>query len=267
MASREPWTASSSTRRDNPSKTASKPVANRRDRVMSRMSGPRRSKIYKFLCQRDGERCFIGTEAGNKETLVVDHWDNDNTHTDPSNLHLICRGMNAVKNPRRSYRGKMQSSVYVCENGNHELIEPPKTVSAEFLKNQIAEPIYLHWLFAEVVQHGRIPISDAIDCGAAIAHVSQVTVARYLKKATCKVGLFQLVEGGEIRDRFVELRPVWATFRKTEEERKKLEKYARNWRKEILDGIPGIAKGTKRKSDSRQEDREQKEVPNPTQPP
>ena len=194
---------------------------------MSRMSGPHRKKIFDFLVHRDGERCFIGGEPGDRHSLTVDHWDNDNSNNDPPNLHLICRSMNNVKNPRgRDHRGKLLSSVCVCvcDKPAQAIIEPPRTISAEFLKNQAAEPAFLHWLFAETVHLGRVSVDDVIDCGATVAHVSQVTIHRYLKKAACKIGLFRFVEDVETKGRFVELKPEWNSFRQTEDERKLTER-------------------------------------------
>ena len=219
---------------------------------MSRMSGPRRNKMYDFLADRDGEYCFIGGEEGNKETLVVDHWDNDNSNNDPSNLHLICRWANCVKNPRGPGKKKIRSLVYVCDNRDRMLIEPPKTVSAEFLKNQIAEPAFLHWLFAQVVKHDKILLSDATDCGAKVARVSQITVGRYLKKAICEESIFHVVEVSDCRGRYIEFRPEWNTFRKTEEEKQKLDKWTRNWKKDVFERNPGI-RGSSKKDEPPQE--------------
>jgi len=204
---------------------------------MSRISGSKRNKLYDFLSRRDGEFCFIGGEPGTRDTLVIDHWNNDNSNNDLANLHLICRSMNAVKNPRgRDRRHKLQSLVCVRENVDAAVLQPPRTISAEFLKNQKAEPAFNHWLFREVVRLGTVPVDDVVDGGAYVARCSQVTIHRYLKKATFREALYHFVEDPETKKKFVELKPRWSSFRQKEDEPRLLNKQANNWKDDVIRG-------------------------------
>jgi len=198
---------------------------------MARMNGPKRKKIYRQLVQRDGEVCFIGGEPLNAERSVIDHLDNDNSNNEMSNLHLMCRSMNSVKNPRgKTKKSKVQSSVCMCAETGMDQYDRIRSNSAEFVKNQQAEPAFKHWLFVELVHHYRILLEEAINSGAAIARCSQETIKRYLKKETSKVRLYQLIEDNETKEIFIEFKPKWTGFRRKEEERKELDKQADNWK-------------------------------------
>ncbi len=200
---------------------------------MSRMSAARRKKFYEFLVLRDGEVCFIGDEDGTTESLIIDHWDGDNSNNDPKNLHLFCRTMNNVKNPRgRDHRHKLVSSVYVCVNPQEDIrnSEPRVTQSAEFLKSQDAQPRFRHWLFLNIVKMKRIALDEAINSGAEIAHVSQVTVKRYLGRVLSEVSIYQIEVEAETGKKFLALKPKWDTFRRANEAKQKLNQQAKNWR-------------------------------------
>ena len=126
---------------------------------MARLNGPKRRKLYRLISQRDGEFCWIGGEPGDNNSLVVDHWDNDNSNNDPQNCHLLCRSMNGLKNPRgRDRRHKKHSSV--CVGGREGSLGHGEigVATLEMLKNQTAEPAFRHWLFGRVVREGRVSI-------------------------------------------------------------------------------------------------------------
>ena len=204
---------------------------------MSRLSGPKRRKLYELLARRDGERCFVGGERGNFWTLLIDHADNDNQNNDPVNLHLMCRSINGAKNPRGFGRKKKQSSsVYVCvsEEDYSEALEPVRTTSAELKKNEQAEPDFRHWLFIEIWRKGRLPLEEVIDCGAAVAGCSQETIKRYLRKESSRVRLYQILEEPETGRKYVQFRPEWEKHRKKEEGRRTLDRQARNWREDTI---------------------------------
>jgi hypothetical protein len=195
------------------------------------MSGPRRKKIYDFLVARDGEFCWIGGETGNNHTLVIDHWDNNNANNDLQNLHLICRSVNALKNPRGRSR-KIQSSTYVCADVSASITKlmNPRSLSPELEKNLHAEPRFRHWLFSNVVHHTRIKLATVLNGGAETAHCSQETIKRYVRKLTWEEGLYHMVMDIDTQTEFVELKPAWDTFRKKIEEVKKLDEQVKNWK-------------------------------------
>jgi hypothetical protein len=205
------------------------------------MSGPRRKKMYEFLARRDGERCYIGGEPGNFNTLVLDHADNDNANNDPRNLHLVCRFINGLKNPRGRGKRKMLSSVYVSVTGSDSMLEPARTLSAEFKKNQEAEPAFRHWIFSETWTKGELPLDEAIDCGAATANCSQESTKRYVRKETSRVRLYEIVENAETKQKVIRFRKEWETHRLKEEKRRNdalAGGWARKQVKEVLSGKP-----------------------------
>jgi hypothetical protein len=204
--------------------------------------------MYEFLAHRDGEYCFIGGESGNDQTLVIDHADNDNSNNDPSNLNLICRSMNAAKNPRGRSRKKMSS---VCVNVREELLRAEFALpsSAEFKKNLQSEPDFRHWLFLEIWRKGRLPLDEVIDCGAAVARCSQESIKRYLRKECSRVRLYEIVNDETPRQKFVQLRGEWEQHRQNEEKRRNNDRYARNWRKDQIKGVAFIEKDNKKKVD------------------
>src|SRR5689334_15526294 len=122
---------------------------------MSRMSGPARRYWYEFLLQRDGERCFIGGEAGRPESLIIDHFNGNDSDNRPSNLHLLCRQMNSVKNPRGNAvlrqhpdEDHLLSSMHVRRVESEEAVKSimRKAQSAELIKNLAFEANFKHWL-------------------------------------------------------------------------------------------------------------------------
>jgi hypothetical protein len=217
------------------------------------MNSRNRKKYFLQIVQRDGEAyCFIGGEPLTLETAVIDHWDNDNSNNDLDNLHLTCKSMNAVKNPRgRDKRHRVLSPM--CGNVYQQLFESdrPKTIPVEIQKNMQAEPDFRHWLFWKVVHDGSVLFEDALDGGAAFARCSQESIRRYLKKEVSEVRLYRFVEGPDTNKKLVDLKPEWAVFRDKEEEKRKMSRVVRNW-KELLSEDPSrsVAKGKQKDKES-----------------
>ena len=229
------------------------------------MSGPKRKKMYEYLAKRDGECCFIAGEHGTKQTLVIDHADNNNGNNSRVNLHLMCISMNAAKNPRGRGRKKLSS---VCVSVSEELskIESAQASSAEFKKNLQSEPDFRHWLFLEIWRKGRLPLDEVIDCGAAVARCSQETIKRYLRKECSRVRLYQIVEDTDNNRRFVQFNPEWEAHRKKEEERRQIDCYAKNWSEDQIKDVAYIEKDSKKKVDEKKKrtsDEEGSTAPHP----
>lgn len=202
---------------------------------MSRMSGPQRKRKYDELVRQDGEFCFIGGEKGDSDTFVIDHWDNDNSNNEPSNLHLMCKSMNSAKNPRgRGKKERILSSERESASEINAAMEPVRSTSAEFVKNQRSEPAFRHWLFMEIIKYGRLELNDVINTGAAVAGCGQQAIRRYLAKETSRVRLYHIVKDSETGHFFVEFRPKWGRFRLKLIENKLLEKQSENWKEELL---------------------------------
>lgn len=230
---------------------------------MSRMSGPRRKKAYEFLARRDGECCFIGGESGSKDTLVIDHADNDNRNNRLVNLHIICPSMNAVKNPRGRVRRKLSS---VCVSEAALKMESAQPSSAEFKKNLQAEPDFRHWLFTEIWRKGRLPLEEVIDCGAALARCSQESIRRYLRKECSRVRIYEIVEDSETKQKFVQFKPEWESHRKQEEQRRNNDRFAGNWREELIKDVAFIEEDSNKKIDEKKRTPDASR-PNTAQPP
>lgn len=217
---------------------------------MSRMSGPKRKKMYDLLSRRDGEYCFIGGESSTRESLVIDHADNDNSNNDLANLHLMCQSMNALKNPRGRDRKKMSSvCVSVCEELSR--IESAQPSSAEFKKNLQSEPDFRHWLFVEIWRKGGLPLDEVINCGAAVARCSQESIKRYLRKEYSRVRLYEIIEDPGTKQKLVQFKHEWEKFRQKEEKRRQLDWQARNWRKDQIKDVSFIQKDAKKKIDEK----------------
>lgn len=205
---------------------------------MSRMSGPRRDKVYEMLARRDGECCFIGGEPSDRESLVVDHWNNRNNDNRPSNLHLVCRSMNSVKNPRGQLtkESEILSSVSVRRPVVDGIIRPQmiRVESGELLKNLQNESLFRHWLFYQIVHCHELEYHAVVNCAAEYVHCSPQSIRRYLEKLTCKIGIYRYVEVQEVGKKLITLKPKFETFRKTIEKRSKLIEQARNWKSEDI---------------------------------
>jgi hypothetical protein len=164
---------------------------------MARLNSRQRRKTYEQLRARDGERCNICKRFGNYRTLVVDHCDNNPDNNNLTNLQLLCRRHNYVKNPRGS-KAKVRLDA-------RDLAQP-KISSAEFLKNTKSEPLFCHWIDRILRKEHRILYEDAINSGAQMAGCSPVTAKRYLDKLTSSVGPCQVYYDDEAGATFLELK-------------------------------------------------------------
>ncbi len=184
-----------------------------------------------LIAARDTETCFIGGEEGKSATLVLDHWDNNNSNNSLGNLHLLCKSMNSIKNGRGpDHRHKLRSSLYVCEKAGGEVHQELVIRHAEFKKNLTAEPAFKHWLFEMVVKNGRVPIEEVLNSGAAVAHCSQETIRRYLAKETSKERIYTVEIDVGTREKYVRLKSPWDKFRALNDAKKTLSRQAKNWR-------------------------------------
>lgn len=146
------------------------------------MNSRERKKRYRFLVDRDGEMCRNCQIRGTKETLVIDHVNNDNSDNRPENLQLLCRRCNFLKNSGK--RPVDNVSVCVCE----ERPLPP-----EMEKNRRTEPKFRQWLFGKVLASGKIAYEEALNAGAEYVGASTETVKRYLRKMTSSEGNYVIL--------------------------------------------------------------------------
>lgn len=169
---------------------------------MPKTSGRFRKKWYPKLVKRDGERCSICGRRPPEVYLEIDHKDGDskNNPLDGSNYQLLCRHDNRKKNPRGKGRGssKLRS----------DSIDTAAPTSAEFRKNQIAEPLFRHWLHEQMrtIKPARITLAEAINSGAEVAGCSTITIKRYLSKLCSEAGIYQLIYDDLAETKFIEFR-------------------------------------------------------------
>lgn len=158
-----------------------------------------RDKLYPVLVERQkGEYCKICGRPGTKDTLYIEHLDNNNTNNELSNLRLAHQSCNISKNPRG--KGKKKISP-VCESVCEINIESTK--SAAQARNDESEPIFRKWLYEYVHEKKEISVFDAVNGGAEIARCSQMAVRRYLDKLTSIMGDYQVLPGDSDKLRFV----------------------------------------------------------------
>lgn len=169
---------------------------------MPRTNGRFRAKWYPILVKRDGERCAICGRRPPGVYLEIDHRDGDprNNPIDGSNFQLLCRGDNRTKNPRG--KGRRKSAL------NAESIDTARPSSAEFLKNQISEPLFCHWLDTKMrtVKPARMLLSETINSGAYVAQCTQPTIKKYLMKLCSNEGPYQVIFDEMAEEKFIEFR-------------------------------------------------------------
>ncbi|HEX9657766.1 MAG TPA: HNH endonuclease signature motif containing protein [Bacteroidota bacterium] len=156
-----------------------------------------RKRILPILIQRDGRRCNVCKDT--ERELVIDHIDNDDSNNELSNLQVLCRRHNYLKNPRRKKGNHSHVcvcvGVCVCGNVSASVDRLEQRKSAELEKSQVAEPSFRHWLYWEMKQQGMMKAEDALNAGAEVAQCSQETVRRYLKKVCSIAGMYDVVDG------------------------------------------------------------------------
>lgn len=209
---------------------------------MSRMSGPKRKKVYGMLVCRDGEKCFIGHEPGDFNSLIVDHWDGNNSNNRSRNLHLLCRAMNSIKNPRGSIhkRNEILSSVSVNRPVIDGVIRPQmvRVQSMEMLKNLQSEALFRHWFFSQIVHCIELDLDEVVTCAAEYIPCSVTSVNRYIDKVSCKLGLYQIQLNQDTGKKLIRLKPIWESFRKRNEEMATLRMQVKNWRDKDVPSVP-----------------------------
>jgi len=142
---------------------------------MSNMNGPTRKRKYVIVSERDGEYCRGCGALPYEKQLVIDHRDNNNANNESSNLQLLCRKCNYLKNPR---------PVDVC-------VSESEAQATELQVNRTKEPKFkkmLAQLINEKQYHEEKDLTNSI---AERLNLSPVTVKRYLDKVCSSHGIYQ----------------------------------------------------------------------------
>lgn len=143
---------------------------------MSNMNKRTRDKLYPIIVTRDGEYCRCCGKLPHEGQLVLDHRDNNNTNNTHTNLQILCKSCNYLKNSR-----KEPLDLCVKEDNN-------SCISI----NRKKEPQFKEFLFGEIERKDAVKLKNIINLGAAAVDISPVTAKRYLDKLT--------VEGGELME-------------------------------------------------------------------
>ena len=145
------------------------------------MNGPMRKRLYKLVAVRDGEYCRGCSKLPFEGQLVVDHRDNESSNNNPSNLQLLCRRCNFLKNPRKE---PVDLSV-------SESIHDGTVTEIDISRRK--EPLFRKFAIHVVNEHDEVPQNDIINAGAEEIGISPVTARRYLDKMCSGKGIFERV--------------------------------------------------------------------------
>ena len=137
-----------------------------------------RDKLYPIIAKRDGEYCKCCGKLPHEVQLIIDHRDNDNSNNTLTNLQLLCRSCNYVKNPRKE-------SLDMCVNNSDIDLE-----ETSLAKNKRTEPAFREFVLKEVDYSDcqMLEWNEIIDMGAEKIGISQMTAERHLKKMVSKYG-------------------------------------------------------------------------------
>lgn len=144
-----------------------------------------RDKLYPIISKRDGEYCKCCGKLPHEAELIIDHRDNNNTNNTLTNLQLLCRSCNYLKNPRKE-------PLDLCVNKKENNLD-----ESCLSKNKRTEPAFREFIIEEIEKDDwhSLDWNKVIDMGAEKIGISQMTAERYLKKMITKYGPLRLYEG------------------------------------------------------------------------
>lgn len=149
------------------------------------MNGPTRTRLYRFIAQRDGERCKRCGKLPDQGQLVIDHIDNNSRNNNSENLQLLCRRCNYLKNPRQPVDLSV-SEEWVVEQ-------------TELQVNRLKEPMFKKYVFHRINEETSVPEVDLVNAGAEEIGASPVTTKRYLNKMCSSRGTLERARIGGTR--------------------------------------------------------------------
>lgn len=163
---------------------------------MSNMNSRIRNRLYPLLAARDGDFCADCGRVGSKESLFIDHIDNNNCNNGLDNLQLLCRSCNGKKNPRKKSKPL---------NDSEEVQIAPS--SKEVILKEYYEPMFREWLEIQVRRYERVELGDTVAAGAEVTGAAISTIERYLRKLCSTAGKFRIdkVDG----NKYVEFKEWW----------------------------------------------------------
>jgi hypothetical protein len=141
-----------------------------------------RDRLYPIISKRDGNYCKCCGKLPNEVQLILDHRDNDNCNNSHTNLQLLCRSCNYIKNPRKE-------SLDMCVSDNYVGLE-----ESSLAKNKRTEPIFREFVLEEIdsADCQMLEWNEMIDMSAEKIGLSQMTAERHLKKMVSKYGSLKI---------------------------------------------------------------------------
>jgi len=176
---------------------------------MSRLNSRQRKKLYKFLVERDGEKCKScgRTPKLHGTKLIIDRIDNNDPNYYPDNIQFLCYRCNYKKNPRKKARKQPLDTVSVCEC---EYVDPNEVKGmnlrekeelepkSEIEINREKEPEVREYVKKRIRKEKESPWRDLIDSAAEDADISLITAERYIRKLVSSEGEYEKVKSGRI---------------------------------------------------------------------
>ena len=131
-----------------------------------------RDELYPIVSKRDGDYCRCCRKLPHEVQLIIDHRDNDNSNNTLTNLQLLCRSCNYVKNPRKEpldmrVKSEDESSLVI---------------------NRMKEPMFQEYAHERIRKDGAAILNELINSGAQKLGASPVTIKRYLDKMVLEEG-------------------------------------------------------------------------------
>ena len=141
-----------------------------------------RDKLYPIIVKRDGEYCKCCGKLPYEVQLIIDHRNNNDSNSTLTNLQLLCRACNYLKNPRKE---PFDMCVY---DNNLDLEE------SSLVKNKRTEPAFREFILEEIddSEYQMLEWNEVTDMSAEKIGISPMTAERYLKKMVSKYGALKL---------------------------------------------------------------------------
>lgn len=234
---------------------------------MTSVRGLTLKQLYNVVAERDGLFCHVGGERGKRDSLMLVSWDGDPKSRDPKNYFLVCETiLRFMKSLIRSAPEQdASSSSYVCANARVDISEAPHQTSWELLKSIQSRPVFLHWLFIEVMSAGRISYKEALNSGAKISRLCSATTRRYLDEETSSFGMYTIATISE--EKCVVLKHQWNGLRGRQDAKRKLAMQCKNWRDDLIEAVPGVVRCKKKRPKKNRGPRTDEDPSEPTPPP
>ena len=194
------------------------------DRVReSRLNKREVTLVKAYLVDRDGNKCQICGKVPPEVALEIDHKDGNKKRHYYKNLQLLCKSDNCRKNPRGK---KKEKGVDSAQNKTKAVSswkisdDVPRARSLEFIRNNIAEPKFRHYIYQEMKTKTRMLYEDAVDGGAEEGGVQVERAAKYLQKMVSPAGRFNLVviETDQGKKKYVVWKDEFSPFKDLEKE-------------------------------------------------